>query len=206
MFQFIEGLSDRQAAETIRSRIDWKYALGLELADPGFDFSVLSKFWSRLPKGQAERQQYAELIGSDASHLLSVFYGPPTPALLKELPAVEHLRQIWVFQYYADDGHLRRRKAEDLPPAEVCYDSPYDPQAHYGNKRSITWTGYKVHVTETCDDDELHVITQRETTPAGLTDSGLSAPMHDALAKKALLPQKHFMDLGYVDTDFLVKS
>ncbi len=42
VFQFLEGLSDRLAAEAVRTRIDWKYALGLELADPGFDFSVLS--------------------------------------------------------------------------------------------------------------------------------------------------------------------
>jgi len=54
VFQFLEGLSDRQAAEAVRTRIDWKYALGLELADPGFDFSVLSKFRSRLLVGSAE--------------------------------------------------------------------------------------------------------------------------------------------------------
>src|SRR5712692_8493766 len=41
VFQFLEGLSDRQAAEAVRSRIEWKYALGLELTDPGFDASVL---------------------------------------------------------------------------------------------------------------------------------------------------------------------
>ncbi len=54
VFQFLEGLSDRQAAEAVRTRIDWKYALSLELADPGFDFSVLSKFRSRLLAGSAE--------------------------------------------------------------------------------------------------------------------------------------------------------
>lgn len=43
IFQFVEGLSDRQAAEAVRSRIDWKYALSLDLADPGFNFSVLSR-------------------------------------------------------------------------------------------------------------------------------------------------------------------
>ena len=48
LFQFLEGLSDRQAADAVRSRIDWKYILGLELADPGFDFSVLSEFRTRL--------------------------------------------------------------------------------------------------------------------------------------------------------------
>lgn len=47
IFQFIEGLTDRQAAEAVQQRIDWKYALALELSDPGFDFSVLCKFRGR---------------------------------------------------------------------------------------------------------------------------------------------------------------
>jgi transposase len=51
IMQFAEGLSDRQAADAVRSRIDWKYALGLELTDPGFDASVLSEFRSRLLTG-----------------------------------------------------------------------------------------------------------------------------------------------------------
>ena len=54
VMQFAEGLSDRQAAEAVRARIDWKYALGLELTDPGFDFSVLSEFRARLIDGAAE--------------------------------------------------------------------------------------------------------------------------------------------------------
>jgi transposase len=52
--QFAEGLSDRQAAEAVRARIDWKYALGRELTDPGFDFSVLSEFRTRLVQGASE--------------------------------------------------------------------------------------------------------------------------------------------------------
>ena len=48
VMQFAEGLSDRQAAEAVRVRIDWKYALGLELTDPGFDASVLTEFRARL--------------------------------------------------------------------------------------------------------------------------------------------------------------
>src|SRR5436309_12702215 len=44
VMQFAEGLSDRQAAEAVRARIDWKYALGLALTDTGFDFSVLCEF------------------------------------------------------------------------------------------------------------------------------------------------------------------
>ena len=55
VLQFVEGLSDRQAADAVRGRIDWKYALGLELTDPGFDHTVLSEFRTRLVEGNAER-------------------------------------------------------------------------------------------------------------------------------------------------------
>ena len=54
VLQFLEHLSDRQAADAAWARIDWKYALGLELTDPGFHFSVLTEFRSRLVVGNAE--------------------------------------------------------------------------------------------------------------------------------------------------------
>src|ERR1044071_4147654 len=57
VFQFLENLSDRQAADAVRTRIDWKYTLGLELTDPGFHFSVLTEFRARL-------------VARDAGHLL----------------------------------------------------------------------------------------------------------------------------------------
>ncbi len=62
VMQFAEGLSDRQAADAVRSRIDWKYALGLELEDHGFDFSVLSEFRVRLLKGGAEHLLLEKLL------------------------------------------------------------------------------------------------------------------------------------------------
>lgn len=55
VMQFAEGLSDRRAAEAVRARIDWNYALGLELTDAGLDFSVLSEFRARLEVGGAEQ-------------------------------------------------------------------------------------------------------------------------------------------------------
>ena len=55
VLQYAEGLSDQQAATAVRGRIDWKYALSLELTDPGFDASVLSEFRSRLVAGSAEQ-------------------------------------------------------------------------------------------------------------------------------------------------------
>jgi transposase len=62
IMQFRENLADRQAAEAVRARIDWKYLLSLELTDPGFDFSVLSAFRDRLLAGSAETLLLKKLL------------------------------------------------------------------------------------------------------------------------------------------------
>lgn len=294
VMQFAEDLSDRQAAEAVRTRIDWKYALALELGDTGFDFSVLSEFRTRLltgsqeeqvleillgrlqekgwlkaggkqrtdsthvlaairnlnrlegvgetlratlndlatvapnwlsewvpgewfdrysraieeyrlPKGIPARQAYAETIGCDGMQLLSAI-DDDGPDWLRQIPSVDILRQTWVHQYFVDNGNVRLRSAKDLPPAGQRYDSPYDPQARYGNKRSTTWTGYKVHLTETCDENRLHLITHVETTQAHISDTDQTQPIHEALNSKALLPKEHVVDAGYVDGSLLVDS
>ena len=295
VLQYAEGLADRQAADAVRSRIDWKYLLGLELTDPGFDFSVLCEFrtrlvtggaerllleamlesciahglvkarakqrtdsthvlaairtlnrlelvgetlraalnslatvapqwlqswvppaWfdryaagveeSRLPKGEEARYAHGEAIGADGFQLLDTVYGPTAPAWLSQVPAVEILRRVWLAQFYLDEGRVRWRKAADLPPAGQRIDSPYDPEATFGNKRSTTWTGYKVHLTETCEADEVHLITNVETTLAVTADVDQTGPIHTALAAKGLLPGDHLLDAGYVDAELLVGS
>lgn len=60
--QYAEGLTDRQAAEAVRSRIDWKYLLGLELTDPGFDYSILSEFRDRLIQSDRAEQLLTSLL------------------------------------------------------------------------------------------------------------------------------------------------
>src|SRR3954462_10629116 len=62
LLQFRETLSDRQAAEAVRARIDWKYLLSLDLTDPGFDHSVLCEFRSRLLAGSAEERLLHKLL------------------------------------------------------------------------------------------------------------------------------------------------
>src|SRR4030095_16507198 len=62
IMQFAEGLSDSQAADAVRARIDWKYALALTLTDPGFDASVLSDFRGRLLSGQAEALLFESML------------------------------------------------------------------------------------------------------------------------------------------------
>ena len=62
VMQFMENLSDKQAAEAVRARIDWKYALGLEMENPGFDSSVLTNFRVRLVANGAEERLLNRLL------------------------------------------------------------------------------------------------------------------------------------------------
>jgi transposase len=295
VMQYMEGLSDRQAAEAVRERIDWKYALSLELTDPGFDFSVLSEFRARLlaggaeahllhalldlcksrgwlkargrqrtdsthvlaairdlnrlecvgetlrhtlnvlaevapdwllahtpqewferysrrfdeyrfPKAQTQRLELAETIGTDGHWLLEAIYEPSAPAWLAELPAVETLRRVWVQQFFVEEGRCRWRNNENIPPPSLIIASPYDLDARLGVKRNHGWIGYKVHVTETCDDDEPHLIVHTETTAATTPDWGMADPIHDALEQQSCLPSRHVVDGGYVDAEAIVTS
>ena len=67
VMQYVEDLSDRQAADAVRSRIDWKYALSLELTDPGFDSTVLSEFRTRLVMGAAEQRLLDAILTKSSS-------------------------------------------------------------------------------------------------------------------------------------------
>ena len=153
------------------------------------------------------RKTYAETLGSDGMQLLAAIYDDPKDGLwLRNIKAVEVLRQTWVHQYFVDNGQVRWREAKNLPPAGNRLDSPYDTDARYGNKRSTTWTGYKVHLTETCEKNEVHLITHVVTTKAHMSDVEQTQPIHQALTKKALLPSEHLMDAGYIDSELLINS
>jgi transposase len=295
ILQYAEGLSDRQAADAVRGRLDWKYVLGLELTDAGFDASVLSEFRTRLvtggaeqqlldtllarfgerqwlkargrqrtdsthvlaairtlnrlesvgetlrhvlnvlavvapdwvrthsqpewvdrygprceeyrlPPGKQERQALAETIGADGLQLLTAIDTDPHAIWLAGVPAVQTLRQIWAQQYHVGAGVARWRTSDELAPAAGQLHSPYDPDARYGKKRNTTWVGYKVHLTETCEPEAPHLITQVETTSATTADVALIRPIHDALQRKRLLPGQHIVDAGYVDAELLVAS
>src|ERR1700754_2601696 len=62
VLQFAEDLTDRQAAAMAVRAIDWKYALGAELTDTGFDASVLSRFRARLADNGMERVVFDRLL------------------------------------------------------------------------------------------------------------------------------------------------
>ncbi len=297
VLQFAEGLSDQQAADAVRSRLDWKYLLALELKDPGFDASVLSEFrgrlvaggaeqllfetvlkqfgeagllqrggrartdathvlaavrtlhrlecvgetlrqalevlavvipdWLRaqvppewferygrrfedyrLPVGRPARHGLAETIGADGFQLLGWVYAPSAPLWLRELPAVQVLRQVWLQQFYATPPGqpVRWRQADDLPPSTQLICTPYDAQARYSQKRQTIWTGYKVHLTETCDPDQPHFITDVQTTLAPLADVDQLPKIQADLAGRGLLPAEQMVDAAYVSSQQVLAS
>jgi len=314
VLQFAENLTDRQAAEAVRVRIDWKYCLGLDLADEGFDHSILSEFrarlvghgledkaldlllaalvergllkpggkqrtdsthvlgavrdlnrlelagesvraalealaaaapdwladtlevpdWSarygvrvdswRLPALQTRRAALAAAYGIDGFTLLRAVYAPDAPGWLARLPAVDVLRRVLLQNYVISTDRrgrevIKRREADvdGLPPGRSRLTSPYDTDARRGGKRDMFWTGYKVHISETCAEEGdggqpgrlgplPNIITNVATTDAAVPDAAMTTPIHDSLARRGLLPEQHLVDSGYPSGDLLVES
>jgi transposase len=160
----------------------------------------------RFPKAQTQRLEVAETMGADGSQILTAVYESSAPAWLRELPAVEPLRRVWVQQFFVEEGRCRWRSNENIPPPALMIASPYDLDARLGVKRNHGWLGYKVHLTETCDDDQPHLIVHTETTAATTPDWGMAEPIHCALEQEDCLPSRHVVDGGYVDADAIVTS
>jgi transposase len=142
VLQFTEGLSDRQTADAVRARIGWKYALGLELEDPGFDHTVLSEFRARLVAGKAELLLLDTLLArarelglvkrrgrqrTDSTHVLAAVrtlnrlerVGETMRAALNELATVapDWLRAQAPAEWYERYGE--RVENYDLPKSEA---------------------------------------------------------------------------------------
>lgn len=296
IMQYAEALSDRQAADAVRSRIDWKYALGLELTNSGFDSTVLCEFRARLVKGNVEQLILDELlklcrerkwlkargrqrtdsthvlasiralnrlqcvqetmratlnslaviapqwlrahsdpewvdtygpraddyrlppgkerrlsqalkVGTDGHALMSAIFSEDAPEWLRHVPAVETLRRVWVQQYYIQDDTLTwRTEEEGIPRSRRFISSPYDIDAHLAKKRSTQWVGYKVHLTETCEEDQPRLITHVETTSGPVADGDMTPDIHQSLRDKDLLPSLHLVDTGYLDAKLLASA
>lgn len=98
------------------------------------------------------------------------------------------------------------RGDHELPPAALLINSPYDVEARYSKKRTTSWTGYKVHFTETCDPGEPHLVIQATATTATTADGAIIDGIHTQLARRDLLPGQHLVDSAYVDTDTLLEA
>jgi hypothetical protein len=131
---------------------------------------------------------------------------------------VQALRRIWIQQFCLQAGEggekvIWRGDEQGLPPARSRLVSPYDTDARYAEKRGKGWTGYKVHLSETCHEPDAagrrpapNLITNTETTPAPVTDVEMTEPVHDALARRGLTPGEHAADTGYASADLLLAA
>jgi transposase len=97
-------------------------------------------------------------------------------------------------------------EANGVPPARRFISSPYDVEAHLGKKDTTTWIGYKVHLTETCDDEAPHLIVHVAATPAPVADGEATPAIHEELRGANLLPGQHVVDTDYVDAELLMTS
>lgn len=296
IFQFIEDLSDEAAADSVRARIDWKYALHLPLDYAGFDSSLLTDFRARLvqhaagqqmfeqvlgrlktlglvrkggkqrtdstyvlaavrtlnrlelvaetmrlalealaeecpdwlraiaqphwyerynrvmstfrlPRAQEKREALALEVGADGFYLLAALTRPDCPRATADLPEVETLRHVWEQQFEPYDGQQVRWRARDkIPPVTEVINSPHDPEVRYSVRHDKAWTGHRVHWTETCDEDQPHLITHAQTTAAPVPDVNVIPDIHAALAAIDLLPERHLIDQGYMAGHLLVES
>ena len=157
----------------------------------------------RLPKGEVPRHALATQIGKDGQTVLQWIDEPDTLPNLVALPAIQVLRQVWGHQYHVEAGCLQWRKAADLAAAGQRIDTPYDPDAQYSPKRTTSWVGYKVHLTETCDEQMIvHVL----TTSSAERDIQRTLEMEEALTQQGLPPAEHLVDAGYTGAHELLES
>lgn len=160
-----------------------------------------------LPESQGEREALATLISADGLKLLTLLCADDTPRWLRDIPAVRTLWQVWLQNYtWQDDQTLRWRANNEIPPAGRYISSPVDPEARYSQKRTTMWVGYKVHLTESCDEDRPHLITDVQTTSATTADAAVTSQIQAALEQRDLLPDVQLADTGFIDAELIVES
>jgi transposase len=113
---------------------------------------------------------------------------------------------MWVQSFVLTNGVVSWRQNDNGPPARFRLSSPYDSEARYAHKRSVTWVGYKVHLTETCEEELPHLITNVQTDEAVLNDNHALPQIHRQLAQRQLLPSLHLVDAGYIEARQLIES
>src|SRR5215470_6442054 len=172
---------------------------------------------SRLPKATAEREAYAQTVGEDGFQLLEALEAPDAPQEARELPILESLRRTWQ-RHYQRTGHpastagggaqrrVRWKTERELPPAAEGIESPYDAEARYRHKRDTQWTGYMVHVSETCEPTAPQLLTHVHTTPATVHEAQCTTPIQQALIEKDVPPREHLVDAAYISSALLVSS
>jgi transposase len=183
--------------------------------------SVRPEFWERLwalyvqsevdwRLSQAERQSRYRQCGQDMSELWEWIDG--NDPKLGELESVKLLRRVFAEQFEIVQGAIEVRQRR--PPQAV--QNPHDPDAHYANKGTQQWVGYKVHIVETVDPEKPakvkaepgeHFITEILTTDAAQAEvAGLPEAVKRQREQHEITPQAMYADAGYVTEGALAQA
>ncbi len=232
----LAGESVRACVEALAAVApDWLPTV-IDIADWGRRYGARVDTW-RLPSAKTRRAELVAAYGSDALGLLRAVHDTGAPPWLRELPAVDVLRRVLVQNYVittdaAGREVIRAREADTdgLPPGRTRLSSPYDLDARWAAKGDdLYWNGYKVHLTETCDDpapadnataddpdgerdgkrpagERPNIIVGVAITDATVPDAAMTEPIHAALAGRGMLPAEHYLDSGYPSAALVIDS
>ena len=167
----------------------------------------------RLPSSKTKQDAYGQQVGEDAYYLLERLEASDI-AGWQRLPKIEALKVVLErhYEYKADAPdtpdapRVRWKSKKELPRTNAGIESPYDVDARFRSRHGVNWVGYAVNVSETCDDEQCHLITHIETTDASVHEAQRTQVIHEALAGKDLLPSEHFVDSAYVSAEHLVNA
>ena len=172
----------------------------------------------RLPEAGSKRDAYAAQVGADGFVLLDALDRAGVPPDAAALPEVAVLRRVW---RGTSSGTRRRTMAAVLASQPTAasrmrpmqgrgpgdrVESPYETEARFRSKHATHWTGYMVHLTETCGEEMPRLVVHADTTPANMHEAERTAAIHDALAAKGLAPSEHLVDSAYVSAGHLVSA
>lgn len=210
------------AGEAVRALVEALAMVAPEFLAETVDLETWAKRYGppvsawRQPRTAAESEALTVQYGRDGRMLLAAIYTQHDEfAWLRELPQTAVLCTVLRQTFLVETGGngrevMRRREAkkDGVPPAQVRLASPYDTDARWAAKGTdLFWLGYKLHLTETCDDPiedtgrarrrAPNLITNVHTTDATVPDNAATTPIHQDLADRDLAPARHYLDSGY---------
>jgi transposase len=178
--QELVGESVRAVLEVLAAAYPEWLGQRICVADFSRRYGVSMRSW-RAPQSEAKREELTLAYARDGYALLEAVYDRQAPSWLRELAPVDILRQVLLQNYTRTTGSdgreviTRREKApkgDGLPPGHLRIASPYDTHARWAAKRGAFWLGYKLHITETCDDPPVCTCPPAEAAQAPSDRSG----------------------------------
>lgn len=164
---------------------------------------------SHLPDSKAGREKAAQQFGEDGFYLLDRLDGTGSEEpRLRRVPSVQALRAVWKRHFTRDDadGTPRLLKPKEIASEPEVVSSPYDPDVRFCMRQNTKWTGYRAHLSETCDEEYPRLVTGVDTTDASVHEAKRIGPIHQSLSDKGMSPSIHLVDTAYASADAAIEA